>query len=167
MSSEPLVRLQGVVYYLSRISLPTGCRLTVTLSDSSLADVPATVIDARETQITQQVPLPFELGYAAGSKRSEDQGHSSERLIVLRCKGFHQRRVFNAPLLFLLLHTASFPSALNSTVSFQASGGYRKFLIRLIPYPLLTRTLSCLAFRSPSLVYAPVCCCRPTSSPCR
>ncbi|KPB24273.1 putative lipoprotein [Pseudomonas amygdali pv. sesami] len=93
--------------------------MTVTLSDSSLADVPATVIDARETQITQQVPLPFELGYAAGSERSEDQGHSSERLIVLRCKGFHQRRVFNAPLLFLLLHTASFPSALNSTVSFR------------------------------------------------
>ncbi|KWS18782.1 hypothetical protein AL065_24635 [Pseudomonas amygdali pv. ulmi] len=74
MSSEPLVRLQGEVYYLPRRSLPTGCRLTVTLSDSSLADVPATVIDARETQITQQVPLPFELGYVAG--RYPVQGHT-------------------------------------------------------------------------------------------
>ncbi|WP_259642398.1 YbaY family lipoprotein, partial [Pseudomonas savastanoi] len=93
MSSEPLVRLQGEVYYLPRRSLPTGCKLIVTLSDINLADAPATLIDASETQITQQVPLPFELGYTAGSERSEDQGHLSERLIVLRCKGFHQRRV--------------------------------------------------------------------------
>ncbi|MDU8498294.1 YbaY family lipoprotein [Pseudomonas syringae] len=74
MSSEPLVRLQGEVYYLPRIALPTGCKLTVTLSDISLADMPATVIDVRETQITQQVPLPFELSYAAG--RYPVQGRS-------------------------------------------------------------------------------------------
>ncbi|AKF44915.1 MULTISPECIES: YbaY family lipoprotein [Pseudomonas] len=65
MSSEPLVRLQGEVYYLPRILLPAGCKLTVTLSDISLADVLAPVIDVSETHITSQVPLPFELGYAA------------------------------------------------------------------------------------------------------
>ncbi|RMV72880.1 Lipoprotein-related protein, YcsW superfamily [Pseudomonas caricapapayae] len=74
MSSEPLVRLQGEVYYLPRIALPTGCKLIVTLSGISLADVPATVIDVSETEITRQVPLPFELGYAMD--RYPVQGHT-------------------------------------------------------------------------------------------
>ncbi|MCL6306420.1 YbaY family lipoprotein [Pseudomonas syringae] len=74
MSSEPLVSLQGEVYYLPRIALPTGCKLIVALSDISLADAPAHVIDVSETEITHQVPLPFELNYAAD--RYPVQGHS-------------------------------------------------------------------------------------------
>ncbi|MCR8718360.1 YbaY family lipoprotein [Pseudomonas syringae] len=63
MSSEPLVRLQGEVYYLPRIALPTGCELTVTLSDISLADAQAIEIDTCKKTVTHQMPLPFELGY--------------------------------------------------------------------------------------------------------
>ncbi|CAM3068070.1 hypothetical protein BZK31_18875 [Pseudomonas floridensis] len=65
MSSEPLVRLQGDVYYLPRITLPKGCTLTVTLNDISLADAFADVVAVSKTEITRQVPLPFELGYVA------------------------------------------------------------------------------------------------------
>ncbi len=54
MSSEPLVRLQGEVYYLPRIALPTGCKLIVALNDISLADAPAHVIDVSETEITHR-----------------------------------------------------------------------------------------------------------------
>ncbi|WP_259639620.1 YbaY family lipoprotein [Pseudomonas syringae group genomosp. 3] len=61
MSSESPVRLQGEVYYLPRIALPTGCELTVTLSDISLADVPAIEIDTCKKTVTHQVPLPFYL----------------------------------------------------------------------------------------------------------
>ncbi len=74
MSICPPVSLKGEVYYQPRIALPTGCKLIVTLSDISLADAPAHVVDVSETEITHQVPLPFELNYAAD--RYPVQGHS-------------------------------------------------------------------------------------------
>lgn len=72
MTSERVTRLQGEVYYLPRIALPEGCTLTVSLSDVTVQDAPATVIAVSQTDITRQVPLPFELGYNA---RLLPQGH--------------------------------------------------------------------------------------------
>ena len=65
MTSERVTRLQGEVYYLPRIALPEGCTLTVSLNDVTVQDAPATVIAVSQTDITRQVPLPFELGYNA------------------------------------------------------------------------------------------------------
>lgn len=58
-----LTTLQGEVFYLPKIALPAGCTLTVRLEDVSLADAAADLIAISTTEITQQVPLPFELSY--------------------------------------------------------------------------------------------------------
>ncbi|MCS3470517.1 putative lipoprotein [Pseudomonas sp. JUb42] len=65
MTSERVTRLQGEVYYLPRIALPEGCTLTVTLNDITAYDAPAITIAVSQTDVTRQVPLPFELGYNA------------------------------------------------------------------------------------------------------
>lgn len=55
----------GTVFYLQRIALPNTAKLTVTLSDVSIADKPAEVI-SQHAYITEgrQVPLPFTLNYS-------------------------------------------------------------------------------------------------------
>ena len=65
MSSEQVTCLQGEVYYLPRIALPDGCTLTVRLNDVTVQDAASTVIAVSQTDVTRQVPLPFELGYNA------------------------------------------------------------------------------------------------------
>jgi putative lipoprotein len=74
MSSEKRISIQGEVYYLPRIALPAGCTLTVTLNDSSLADAAAEVIAVSKTDVTQQVPLPFDMGYVG--RLHPVQGHT-------------------------------------------------------------------------------------------
>lgn len=63
MTSVPIFTLEGEVYYLAKIALPSGCTLTVTLSNISRADAPARELAVYKTQVTGQVPLPFTLEY--------------------------------------------------------------------------------------------------------
>lgn len=64
MKDKDLATVSGNVFYLQRIALPQNAKLTVTLSDVSLADAPSVVI-SQSSYITegQQVPLPFILEY--------------------------------------------------------------------------------------------------------
>jgi putative lipoprotein len=63
MTSEPRLTIQGEVFYLPKIMLPTACTLTVSLNEISLADAAARNVAISKTKITQQVPLAFELSY--------------------------------------------------------------------------------------------------------
>lgn len=65
-SEAVTVTLNGTVAYRQRIALPSDARLTVTISDVSLMDAPATVIARTEIETAgQQVPIPFALDYDA------------------------------------------------------------------------------------------------------
>ncbi|MBO1539759.1 YbaY family lipoprotein [Pseudomonas sp. OA65] len=55
--------LDGEVFYLQRIALPSNATLSVTLQDVSLADAPAMVLDEQSGPVKGQVPLPFHLSY--------------------------------------------------------------------------------------------------------
>ncbi|MEZ5997966.1 MAG: YbaY family lipoprotein [Hyphomonas sp.] len=63
-----LETVRGEITYRARIALVPGSTATVTLSDVSRMDAPATVIASDDILIeSQQVPLPFELSYEAGA----------------------------------------------------------------------------------------------------
>ncbi|MGE1173792.1 YbaY family lipoprotein [Pseudomonas sp. BW7P1] len=55
--------LDGEVFYLQRIALPSSATLSVSLQDVSLADAPAVVLDEQKGPVKGQVPLPFHLSY--------------------------------------------------------------------------------------------------------
>lgn len=63
MASPRVISLHGEVNYPQKIALPSGCTLTVTLSDSSRADASERVIATYKTTINQNVSLPFLLEY--------------------------------------------------------------------------------------------------------
>jgi len=55
--------LKGEVVYRERIALPPGARVTVQLTDVSLADAPAAIVAEQKITPTGQVPIPFELKF--------------------------------------------------------------------------------------------------------
>ena len=63
MNTSPHATLDGEVYYLERIGLPTKATLEVSLQDVSLADAPAVTLAKQSGQIKGQIPLPFHLTY--------------------------------------------------------------------------------------------------------
>ncbi|MDD1794346.1 YbaY family lipoprotein [Enterovibrio makurazakiensis] len=65
MKEQDMATVNGDVYYLQRIALPSNAKLTVTLADVSLADAPMEVISSQSYMTEgQQVPLPFNLSYS-------------------------------------------------------------------------------------------------------
>ncbi|WPN48239.1 MULTISPECIES: YbaY family lipoprotein [unclassified Pseudomonas] len=62
-SCAPEMSLNGEVFYLQRIALPSNATLSVSLQDVSMADAPAVVLDEQKGQVKGQVPLPFHLSY--------------------------------------------------------------------------------------------------------
>ncbi|WP_028022921.1 YbaY family lipoprotein [Enterovibrio calviensis] len=74
MKEQDMATVNGDVYYLQRIALPSNAKLTVTLADVSLADAPMEVISSQSYMTEgQQVPLPFSLSY---SPSEIQQGHT-------------------------------------------------------------------------------------------
>lgn len=66
--TEPsqMVTLTGTAIYMQRIALPPEAKLTVRVSDVSLADAPAPVIAETIVETAgRQVPLAFSLSYDA------------------------------------------------------------------------------------------------------
>lgn len=58
------VTLTGTAFYLQRIALTPDARLSVRISDVSLADAPASEIASTEIATEgRQVPIPFSLSY--------------------------------------------------------------------------------------------------------
>lgn len=67
--------LEGEVYYLERIGLPSTAILEVFLLDVSRADAPAITLAKQSGQIKGQIPLPFCLTY---DPAEVEPGHSYE-----------------------------------------------------------------------------------------
>lgn len=83
MRGKDVSVITGNVFYLQRIALPDNAKLTVTLSDVSLADAPEETL-SHYSYITagQQVPLPFNLKYLPSDIKSGRTYNVSARIDV-------------------------------------------------------------------------------------
>ena len=70
---EPTARVTGTVTYRERIALTPEATLIVSLEDVSLQDAPSVTIAERVIENPGQVPIYFEIPYAA--ERIEDWAH--------------------------------------------------------------------------------------------
>jgi len=79
---QPLTKLTGTVTYRERVALPPEARLTVRISDVSLADAAAPVIAEVEMATEgKQVPLAFTLDYDPARITSRGSYAVSARIV--------------------------------------------------------------------------------------
>ncbi|MDF0730493.1 YbaY family lipoprotein [Pseudomonas entomophila] len=77
---KPQASLDGEVFYLQRIALPSAATLSVSLQDVSRMDAPAVTLAKQSGPVQGNVPLPFHLAYDPAQVKPDHRYAVSARI---------------------------------------------------------------------------------------